>query len=62
MTDALMTEYLSDTLGWAFAEAVNIDGDTEGEFLGKLKQSGILTDIEAHAPYCTTGCLGSELV
>jgi hypothetical protein len=57
-----MTEYLSDTLGWAFAEAVNIDGDTEAGFLAKLSKSGILTDIEAHAPYCTTGCTGSELV
>jgi hypothetical protein len=56
-----MTEYLSDTLGWAFAEAVNIDGDTVGGFLDKLSRSGILADIEAHAPYCTTGCTGSEL-
>jgi hypothetical protein len=57
-----MTEYLSDTLGWAFAEAVNIDGDTEEGFIEKLSASGILADIEAHAPYCTTGCTGSELV
>ena len=62
MTDDLMTEYLSDTLGWAFAEAVNIDGDTEKDFLAKLSKSGILMDIESYAPYCTTGCTGSELV